>query len=123
MFSKRIIFAFAFAVVVAPAFAASYPVSGRWGADDSSEKGPVDCARLRVISFNGDTRTDSGGGVPAYRNASVTPRGTNEFDVVDIFTTGQISNAQAIFTLKTIDDDHIQLQMQQGGTLKLRRCK
>src|ERR1044071_4732371 len=123
MIVKRIIAAFAFAAFVTPALAATYPVSGRWGADDRMEKGPVDCGKLRVISFNGETRTDSGGGVPAYRNASVTPRGTNEFDVVDIFTTGQISNAQAIYVLKKIDDDHIQLQMQPGGTVKLRRCK
>jgi hypothetical protein len=103
--------------------AGSYPVSGRWGVTESTEKGPVDCGKLRVISFNGDTRTDSGGGVPAYRNSSVTPRGTNEYDVIDIFTTGQISNAQAVYTLKKIDGDHIQLNMQQGGALKLRQCK
>lgn len=123
MISKRTIIAFALVAFAAPALAAGYPVSGRWGADDSSEKGPVDCAKLRVITFNGETRTDSNGGVPAYRNASVTPRRANEFDVIDIFTTGQISNAQAAYVLKKVDDDHIQLQMQQGGTLKLRRCK
>lgn len=106
-----------------PALAANYPVNGRWGVTPSTEKGPADCAKLRVIGFNGSTRTDTGGGVPAYRNLSVTAGGTNQFRVVDIFTTGQISNGRVSYTLKQIDADHIELQMQPGGTLKLRRCQ
>ena len=106
-----------------PAFAASYPVAGQWGVSASTEKGAIDCAKLRVIGFNGDTRTDSGGGVPAYRNVSVSPQGPNEFRVVDVFTSGQIRNGRTNFVLKQIDDDHIELHLQPGGTLKLKRCK
>jgi hypothetical protein len=47
---------------------------------------------LRVIAFNGNQRTDSKSGVPAYRNVSVTSSGAN-YRVSDEFTTGQISNA------------------------------
>ncbi|MFN3659503.1 MAG: hypothetical protein ACK4UO_19835 [Pseudolabrys sp.] len=115
--------ALALAALAAPANADTYPVSGRWGESTSSEKGPIDCGRLRVISFNGDTRTDSKGGVPAYRNRSVTADGPSRWRVVDIFTTGQISNAHTTYTLRRIDDEHVEMVLQQGGTVKLRRCK
>jgi hypothetical protein len=52
-----------------------YPVEGRWGQSTSTEKGAIDCAGIRVIEFNGDQRTDSNGGVPAYRNQSVISEG------------------------------------------------
>jgi len=109
------------ATLSAPALAASYPVSGRWGESASNEKGAVDCSGLRVISFNGDQRTDSSGGVPAYRNESVTADGPSRYRIVDVFATGQIS-ARTEYTLTVLDADHIVLQMQ-GGTLTLQRCK
>jgi hypothetical protein len=108
--------------LTAPAYAGSYPVSGKWGQTSTSEKGPVDCSKLRVIAFNGDTRTDSNGGVPAYRNKSVSADGTS-YRIVDEFTTGQIGNAHVNYTLRQVDADHIELNMQPGGTLKLQRCK
>jgi hypothetical protein len=110
------------AALAAPAFAAGYPVSGKWGQTTTSEKGPVDCGKLRVIVFNGDTRTDSGGGVPAYRNRSVSADGTS-YRIVDEFTTGQIGNAHVNYTLRQVDADHIELNMTPGGLLKLQRCK
>ena len=113
----------AFVCAAAPAFADSYPISGRWGVSTSSEKGPIDCAKLRVIAFNGNQRTDSNGGVPAYRNQSVQPGGTSEFRVVDIFTSGQISNAQGRYTLKLIDADRVEMNQQPGGRVVLRKCK
>ena len=106
-----------------PAFADNYPISGRWGVSASAEKGPIDCAKLRVITFNGNQRTDTGGGVPAYRNRTVTSDGLSQWRVVDVFTTGQISNAQARFTLKLDDADRAEINMQPGGLLKLRKCK
>ena len=77
----------------APAFAQNYPVSGRWGESNTSDKGPIDCSGKRVIGFNGDQRTDSKGGVPAYRNRSV-EKSDNSYRVTDEFTTGQISNGR-----------------------------
>jgi hypothetical protein len=106
----------------APAFAQSYPVSGNWGESTSSEKGAINCSGKRVIGFNGDTRTDSKGGVPAYRNRSVTPSGGG-YRVVDVFTTGQISNAHTTYNLKQIDSDRLEMTQQGGPTLKLQRCK
>jgi hypothetical protein len=102
------------------ALADPYPVQGRWGAGQPSKQ-PVDCSKLRVIAFNGDQRTDSRGGVPAYRNVSVTPS-SGGARVVDEFSTGQI-NARAIFTLRQVDPNNVEMNLQPGGLLKLQRCK
>jgi hypothetical protein len=82
---NTILIAAVLTLLAVPALADTYPVSGRWGQSNSSEKGPIDCNKLRVISFNGDTRTDSNGGVPAYRNKSISAAGS-AFRVVDEFT-------------------------------------
>jgi hypothetical protein len=119
---NTILIATALTLVAAPALADTYPVSGRWGQSNSSEKGPIDCGKLRIISFNGDERTDSNGGVPAYRNKSISASGST-FRVVDEFTTGQIRNAKMSYTLTQTDADHIELNMKPGGLLKLQRCK
>ena len=109
--------------LAAPTFAAGYPVSGKWGQSTSSEKGPIDCGKTRVIEFKGDQRTDSKGGVPAYRMKSISTDGPAKYRVVDEFTTGQISNARLSYTLSQSDTDHIEMNMTPGGLLKLQRCK
>jgi hypothetical protein len=108
---------------VSPALAATYPISGRWGVNPPPAKGAVDCSNLRVIAFSGNQRTDSDGGVPAYRNYSVTRVSGTLYQVVDEFTTGQISNARVDYTLRKVDGDHVELDMRLGGLLKLQRCK
>lgn len=109
--------------LAAPALADAYPVSGKWGQSNGSQKGPVDCSKLRVIRFFDGQRTDTGGGVPAYRNRTVRPDGPGRYRVEDVFTTGQISNAHVNYTLHQIDADHIELNMQKGGMLKLQKCQ
>ena len=111
---------FALAALATPALADFYPVQGRWGAGQPSKQ-PVDCSNLRVIAFNGDQRTDSRGGVPAYRNVSVTASSGGS-RVVDEFNTGQI-RARATFTLRQVDSNNIEMNLQPGGLLKLQRCK
>lgn len=121
---STVLIATALATLAAPAFgAASYPVSGRWGQSSSSTTGPVDCGKLRTIEFNGDTRTDSGGGVPAYRIRSITAESSSAHRIIDEFTTGQVRNGTVRYTLRQIDADHIEMNMQPGGALKLQRCK
>jgi hypothetical protein len=110
------------AALAAPAAAATYPVSGRWGQTTSDKPGAIDCGSTRVINFTGNTRTDSGGSVRAYQNRSVTNDGPSQYRIVDIFSNGQISSGQFSYTLRRIDADHIELRMQ-GGTVKLQRCK
>lgn len=107
----------------APALADSYPVSGRWGESDSTKKGAISCTGKRVITFKGEQRFDSGGGVPGYHNDSVESDGTNRWRIVDQFTTGQIRAAKTSLTLEKIDEDHIVLSLQGGSTLRLQRCK
>ena len=120
---RRVAALAAFVLAATPAFADNYPISGRWGVSTSSAPGPVDCAQLRVITFNGNQRTDTGSGVPAYRNRSVRRNGMTEFDVIDVFTTGQISNAHTKYTLKLIDADRVEMNLQPGGRITLRKCK
>jgi hypothetical protein len=118
----RTILILAALALAAPALAQNYPVSGNWGESNSSDKGPIDCSGKRVIGFNGDQRTDSKGGVPAYRNRSVTKSG-DSYRVTDEFTTGQISNGHTNYTLKPVDADHLEMKPQSGSAVTLQRCK
>lgn len=111
------------AALGAPALAQNYPVSGNWGQSASSAKGAIDCGGKRVIGFNGGQRTDSNGGVPAYRNYSVTSSGSSQYRVVDEFSNAQVKYGRTSYTLRQIDADHIEMQLQGGSTLKLQRCK
>src|ERR1700682_3681353 len=96
-----------------PALAnSSYPVSGKWGQSNSSEKGAIDCGKLRVIEFKDDIRTDSQGGVPAYRIKSISAESATRYRVVDEFTTGQIRNGSTKYTLNQVDADHLEMDMQ-----------
>ena len=120
---KTILTAMLMATLAAPALAQSYPVSGAWGVSTGSEQGATACGGKRVIEFNGDQRTDSGGGAPGYHIKSVAPDGPSQYRIVDQFTNGQIRNGNVIYTLRMVDADHIELNMQRGGMLKLQRCK
>ena len=120
---KAILIAMVVAGLAAPAVAATYPVSGQWGQSAGNSTGAIDCTGKRVIGFNGNQRTDTGGGVPAYRNRSVTDDGPSQYRVVDEFTNGMVSDGYTNYTLRQVDADHIEMQLQQGGTIKLQRCK
>jgi hypothetical protein len=109
-------------VLALPALAQTYPVQGRWGQSTNSEKGAINCVGKRVSDFIGNQRTDSNGGVPSYRNRSVTAEGPSSYRIVDEFTTGQISAGHTSYILRKVDPDHIELVME-GGALKLQRCK
>ncbi len=100
--------------------AENYPVSGKWTYDNASGDGPAKDCGARYMDFQGNQRFDKGGGVPSYRNFSVT-RENSGYRIVDEFATGQI-NARSQYQLRQSDGDHIELQMQ-SGTIKLRRCQ
>jgi hypothetical protein len=109
--------------LAAPALAQSYPVSGRWGESNGSEKGPIDCTdNRRVIAFLGNQRTDSNGGVPEYRNVSVQSVGQSDYRIVDEFSNTMVSAGHTEYTLRKIDSDRIEMN-QSGTTLNLQRCK
>jgi hypothetical protein len=105
-----------------PALAdATYPVSGTWGQSTSTKEGPIDCSNARTIEFKGERRFDSGGSIRDFRAVSVIPR-DKSFSVSEEFRTGQVNGRNTI-TLRQTDADHLDLAMQHGGTLKLRRCQ
>jgi len=109
--------------LAAPALADSYPVTGRFGVVAGFTDEPLDCTGQRTIAFAGNQRTDSHGGVPAYRNSTVVADGAARWQVTDVFSTGQIANAQAVYTLHALDDRRVEMILQTGGTLMLQRCK
>jgi len=110
-------------LLATPALAQGYPVSGRWGESNNSEKGPIDCTgNRRIIDFFGNQRTDSNGGVPEYRNKSVQSVGQSDYRIVDEFSNAQVSAGQSEYTLRKIDSDRIVLN-QSGTALNLQRCR
>jgi hypothetical protein len=108
--------------LAAPASAATYPVSGRWGQNASSAKGGSEYHGRRVVAFNGNQRTDTAGSMHAFRNHSVTADGPSHYRIVDAFTNGQISDGHVSYTRRHVNADYIWLQMQ-GGTVMMQRCK
>jgi hypothetical protein len=104
-----------------PAFAFTYPVSGRYGQSTETKPGPIDCTGKRIIRFDDRQRFDSKGGVPNYRLFNLETQGTNGFRVTEQFNTAQI-NTQFSYILRLIDSDRVELVMSPGGTLKLKRC-
>jgi len=73
------------------------------------------------MDFRGERRFDTGGGVPDYRNLTVTTAGAGNFALVDEFDTGQI-NARLEYTLALIDKDHLRITLASGPVILLRRC-
>jgi hypothetical protein len=120
--SAAILLAAASLVLTAPAFAITYPVSGRWGQSDETKPGPIDCTGRRVIQFDPYRRFDSNGGVPDYRIIDLIANGTTMFRITEEFHTGQI-NAQTRWELRILDPDRIQLALERDGTLTLKRCE
>jgi hypothetical protein len=102
--------------------AASYPVSGRWTYDHAMESGPAKNCGARKMEFQGERRLDSVGGVPEYRNLTVSQTSPSSYQVVDEFFTVQIRGRME-FTLRIVDPDHIEIHLVRAGkTFTLRRC-
>jgi hypothetical protein len=124
MINTRLIFGLVVTTLAAAPYAAwaqSYPVSGRWTYENPQDEGPAkDCGR-RYMTFQGNQRFDTGGGVPGYRNVSVENTGDGTYRIVDAFSTGQI-DARSDYSLRLIDDDHIVIRVA-GETIRLRRCQ
>jgi hypothetical protein len=112
----------ALAIAATGAAADSYPVSGRWTYRDPSASGPASECSPPTMEFRGAQRLDSGGGVPAYRNVRVEQSSSTAFRVVDEFFNVQ-ARGRVSFTLRIRDQDHLQIDYDQGGkSYRLRRC-
>jgi hypothetical protein len=73
-----------------------------------------------VTTFDGNQRTDSVGGVRAFRNKTVTVTGPTSYRIVDEFSNAQIRGGTVEFTLRQLDEDRIEVSI--GGCVKLQRC-
>jgi hypothetical protein len=111
----------ALSLALAGAQAATYPVSGKWSTDNSSETGRMNCSGRPIIEFAGDRRFDTGGKAPPdYRNVSIDQIDATTFRVVDLFFTG-MQRGNVVYALRILDRDRIEMAMS-GTTFHLRRC-
>lgn len=102
--------------------AAGYPVSGRWTYDNASAAGPAPTCGGDVMTFRGEQRFDTTGGVSQFRNVSVARAGVGSFRVVDEFFNVMI-RGRVSFTLSIVDEDHIMVRFDASGKrFLLRRC-
>jgi hypothetical protein len=101
----------------------TYPVSGRWTYQNFSGAGPSDACREPIMEFRGDYRSDTSGGVADFRNVSLTQTGTSSFELRDLFLTAPNVRGHVTYTLRLIDEDHIEIYIPMAGkTARLRRC-
>lgn len=104
-----------------PAFAAGYPVTGRWTYDTATAAGPAKTCGERYMEFRGAQRFDTEGGISKYRNVSVSGS-QPDWRVVDEFFNVQI-RGRVTYTLHLIDSDHVELRLIDAGKrIMLRRC-
>jgi hypothetical protein len=109
------------AALIAPAFADSYPVSGRWTFNDASGEGPTPACTGRIMTFSGNMRYDTGGGIHEYKNKTAGQVGDRLYQIVDTFYNGQTWGF-ANYQLRLPDSDHIEIDSAKDGSAKLRRC-
>jgi hypothetical protein len=118
----RIALVTALGLLAAPAFAANYPIAGKWTYDNqAADKSAATCG-ARYMEFRGAQRFDTEGGVPQFRNFSVSGSAPT-WRIVDEFFTVEI-RGRVTYTLHLIDTDHVELRLGDGGKrILLRRCK
>jgi len=106
-----------------PARSDSYPVSGRWTYRNVADKGPAETCDSPTMEFRGDRRFDTSGGVPDFRNVTVDQIDASLFAVNDLFLTWPNVRGNVYYSLRQIDDDHIEINIPRAGkTFVLRRC-
>jgi hypothetical protein len=106
-----------------PAMGDSYPVSGLWTYQNASEKGPAPTCDRPTMEFRGDRRFDSLGGVPDYRNVRIERIDASSFALNDLFLTWPNVRGNVYYSLRLIDEDHIQIDIPRAGkAFLLRRC-
>jgi hypothetical protein len=111
-----------FAGGMSAAVAATYPVMGKWAYDRGVEPEEA-CRKGPTMEFRGERRFDTGGGVPDYRNRTISPIDRTSYRIVDQFFNGQ-TRGNVIYTLRMVDDDHVELYLSPSGkTIKLLRCR
>jgi len=108
-------------LLAVPSIAATYPIAGRWTYENASAAGPAQTCGSSFMEFRGAQRYDTEGGVSRYRNVDVSGARPS-WRVVDEFFNVQI-RGRLTYTLRLIDDDHIELSLVGSGKrILLRRC-
>lgn len=106
-----------------PAMADAYPVSGRWTYHNASQKGPAETCDRPTMEFRGNHRFDSFGGVPDFRNVRIERIDATSFALNDEFLTWPNVRGNVYYSLRLIDDDHIEIDIPRAGrAFLLRRC-
>ena len=100
--------------------ATSYPVSGKWTYETPRAWSGENMRGPRTMTFDGDTRYNTGGGVPEFKNKSSVQTGAGLYRIVDTFYNGQ-TWGNVNYTLRLPDPDHIEITYVKGGS-SLRRC-
>jgi hypothetical protein len=108
-------------LIASAAFADDYPVSGKWTYDNPTAAGPADDCGARYMSFEGNVRRTTVGGVSFFNNFKVEQIGNTRYRITDQFDNAMIS-ARQVYTLRVIDNDHIEIDLSAGPTIQLRRC-
>ena len=107
----------------APALADTYPVSGLWTYRSASENGPAQMCDRPTMEFRGDRRFDTSGGVPDFRNVRIARLDASTFALNDLFLTWPNVRGNVYYSLRLIDEDHIEIDIPRAGrTFLLRRC-
>jgi hypothetical protein len=106
-----------------PALADDYPVSGLWTYRNASQSGPATSCDRPTMEFRGDHRFNAIGGVPDFRNVYVERLDNSTFALNDLFLTWPNVRGNVYYSLRLIDDDHIEIYIPRAGTTYLlRRC-
>ena len=106
-----------------PARADTYPVSGFWTYRSAAEKGPAQTCDTPTMEFRGDRRFDTMGGVPDFRNVRIARLDASTFALNDLFLTWPNVRGNVYYSLRLIDEDHIEIEIPRAGTtFLLRRC-
>ena len=108
-------------IIAGFAVADPYPVSGKWTYENTDGEGPARDCGSRTMEFAGERRFDKGGGVPDYRDRTITQDG-DDYRLTDEFDTGQI-RARVDYNIRRVGKDHIELRLPRNKTVKLRRCE
>jgi hypothetical protein len=108
-------------LIVTAALADTYPISGKWTYDNPRAEGPAEDCGARYMSFEGNARRTTVGGVSFFSNFKVEQIGDSRYRITDQFDNGMIS-ARQIYNLRIVDSDHIELDLSAGPVIALRRC-
>jgi len=119
---KIVASAAAVVALVASAGASDYPVTGKFTYDNPTAQGPATDCGGSTMTFGNGTRRDTVGSVPELQNKTARQIGAGEYNVVDTFYNGQTWGSVR-YQMRVVDENHVQIDYDKGGSYTLRRCQ